>query len=97
MTDLEYKKFYHFKGKVKEERTNFLFLKDSTMTYDNRFNSYYDALIDAIRNHGEDIDDMISLVFSEQIDHPIVKKKILQEIERLDCRDSLIKKLNEAN
>lgn len=65
---------YH--AKIKAEKTNFLFLSDGTMIYDYyKFDSYLDALIDAIKQ-GEDIDEMIALVFPEKVDHPIMKKKL---------------------
>ena len=65
-------------SKVKEERINFLFLKDGSMVYPySSFDGYPEAMIDAI-NKGEDIDDLISLVFPEKVDHPIVKKKLLK-------------------
>ena len=71
------------KYKIKEERANFFFLDDGSMIYPyEKFNSYWDALIDSIVNCGEDIDDMISLVFKEKYDHPIVKEKLLKEIEK---------------
>lgn len=65
------------------ERTNFFFLKDGSMVYEyNRFDSYIDAMIDAVKNHGEDLDDLISLVFPEKVDHPIVKKKMLDLLNK---------------
>ena len=66
-------------SKIEHERRNFFFLKDGTMVYPyESFNSYVDAIIDAVVNYGEDLDDLISLVFPETIDHPIIKKKILK-------------------
>lgn len=63
------------------ERTNFFFLKDGSMVYDTaKFDSYVDAMVDAVKNHGEDLDDMITLVFPEKFDHPIVKEKMLNLI-----------------
>lgn len=65
---------------IKEERINFFFLNDGSMVYPYvSFNSFYDAMIDSIKK-GEDIDDLISLVFPEKVDHPIVKDKILKII-----------------
>lgn len=62
--------------RIKEERLNFFFLTDGSMVYDcEHFDGYYDALIDAIEK-GEDMDEMIALVFPEEVDHPIVKKKL---------------------
>lgn len=83
MLDYDYNTWFTRKktkyGKeIKEERTNFFFLEDGSMVYDYcRFDSYIDAMVDAVKNHGEDLDDMISLVFPEKFDHPIVKRKIL--------------------
>lgn len=69
-----------YASKIKEERINFFFLEDGSMVYPTeKFDSYDDAMIDAIRK-GEDIDDMIALVFPEKIDHPIVKDKLLKMI-----------------
>ncbi len=52
--------------RMREERTNFLFLSDGSMIYDyDRFNSAEDALVDAVVSGGEDMDEMISLVFSQ--------------------------------
>ena len=79
---LEYKR-YKYKYQIKEERINFFFLKNGSMIYPHeKFSSYVDAMIDSIK-HGEDIDDMISLVFPEKIDHPIVKEKILKMLNNV--------------
>ena len=40
------------------------------------FDTYWDAMIDAVEQ-GEDIDTIVSLVFREVFDQPIVKKKLL--------------------
>lgn len=63
---------------VVAERTNFLFLSDGSMVYDYIcFDSFLDAMLDAIKNHGEDIDDMISLCFTQH------NKNLKQQIEKL--------------
>jgi hypothetical protein len=50
------------------------------MVYDyDKFDSYLDAMIDAVKQ-GEDIDRMISLIFREKVDQPIVKEKLLKII-----------------
>ena len=65
------------------ERINFFFLEDGSMVYDTtKFDSYIDAMVDAVKNHGEDLDDMIALVFPEKVDHPIMKEKILKIINK---------------
>ena len=43
------------------------------------FDGYVDAMIDAIEQ-GENIDELIALVFPEKVDHPIVKEKLLKLI-----------------
>lgn len=67
----------HYSGnKIKAKRTNFIFFNNGTMRYNiYLFDSYLDALIDAIKQ-GEDMDDMISLIFPEKVDHPIVKARL---------------------
>jgi len=68
------------KDSIVEECKNFVFLKDGSMVYDyDKFDSYLDAMIDAIEQ-GEDIDTVVSLVFREKIDQPIVKEKLLKII-----------------
>lgn len=63
--------------KIKEECKNFIFFEDGSMKYDfDKFDDYIDAMIDAIKN-GEDIDRVISLVFREPVDQPIVKQKLI--------------------
>ncbi len=64
--------------RIKERCKNFIFFEDGSMKYDfDKFDSYIDAMIDAVRN-GEDIDNVISLVFREKTDQPIVKEKLLK-------------------
>ena len=67
-----------FGDKIKEECKNFIFLEDGSMKYDfDKFDSYIDAMVDAVHN-GENIDKVVSLVFREKIDQPIVKEKLLK-------------------
>lgn len=69
-----------YKNKIEDECKNFVFLKSGSMVYDyDRFDDHIEAMIDAI-NNGEDIDRIISLVYREKIDQPIVKEKILKLI-----------------
>ena len=76
---LEYKR-WRYKDRIKEERINFWFLKDGSMMYPyDKFDSYVDAMIDAIKQ-GENIDELIALVFPEKVDHQIVKEKLLKLI-----------------
>ena len=64
--------------KITDECKNFIFLKDGSMVYDyNKFNDLVEAMIDAI-NKGENIDKIISLIYREKVDQPIVKEKLLK-------------------
>ena len=70
-----------YKDKIENECKNFIFLKDGSMVYDyDKFDDHIEAMIDALDN-GEDIDYMISLIYREKIDQPIVKEKLLKIIE----------------
>jgi len=72
-----------YKDKIENECKNFVFLKGGLMAYDyDRFNDHIEAMIDAV-NQGEDIDYMISLIYREKIDQPIVKEKLLKIIENI--------------
>lgn len=63
---------------IVDECKNFIFLNDGSMVYDyDRFEDHVEAMIDAIKN-GEDIDKIISLIYREKVDQPIVKNKILK-------------------
>ena len=44
------------------------------------FDSYLDALIDAIKNRGEDLDEMINLVFTSY--NKNLKQMLLEEINK---------------
>ena len=64
--------------KIIDDCKNFVFLKDGSMVYDyDKFDDHIEAMIDAI-NNGEDIDRMISLIYREKVDQPIVKEKLLK-------------------
>ena len=70
-----------YKDKIENECKNLVFLKDGSMVYDyDKFDDHIEAMIDALDN-GEDIDYMISLIYREKIDQPIVKEKLLKIIE----------------
>ena len=80
---LEYKR-HKYENQIREERANFFFLKDGTMVFPHeKFDDFLDAMADSIINHGEDIDDMISLVFPEKVDHAPVKRKLLAYIRTI--------------
>lgn len=72
-----------YKDKIENECKNFVFLKDGSMVYDyDKFDDHIEAMIDALDN-GENIDYMISLIYLEKIDQPIVKEKLLKIIENI--------------
>ena len=70
-------KMHKYSKDIEDTCINFIFLKNDSMIYPYiYFNSYWDAMIDAV-NQGEDIDTIVSLVFRETFDQPIIKKKLL--------------------
>ena len=70
-----------YKDKIENECKNFVFLKSGSMVYDyDKFDEIVEAMVDAV-NQGEDIDYMISLIYREKIDQPIVKERLLKIIE----------------
>jgi len=70
-----------YADKIIDECKNFVFLNDGSMVYDyDKFNDLIEAMIDAI-NKGENIDKIISLIYREKIDQPIVKEKLLKIIK----------------
>lgn len=70
-------KIHKYSKDIESTCINFIFLKNDTMIYPYiYFDSYWDAMIDAVEQ-GEDIDTIVSLVFREAFDQPIVKKKLL--------------------
>ena len=67
-----------YRDNIVNECKNFVFIKDGSMVYDyDKFDDHIEAMIDAVKN-GEDIDKMISLIYKEKIDQPIVKEKLLK-------------------
>ena len=52
--------------RVREQRANFLFLTNGTLVYNyDCFADMESAIIDAVKNHGEDLDEMIDLCYSQ--------------------------------
>ena len=67
-----------YDDKIINECKNFVFLNDGSMVYDyDKFDDHIEAMIDAV-NKGENIDRMISLIYREKVDQPIVKEKLLK-------------------
>ena len=60
--------------KIREQRANFLFLTDGSLVYDyEKFNyNLMPAILDAVKNHGGNLDEMIMLCYHQVAD--IVKK-----------------------
>lgn len=72
-------KVEHYKNKTRTRRTNFIFLTNGSMIYDyDRFDSVEDAIIDAVKNHGEDLDDMIAMCYSSV--NPSLKEFFINQI-----------------
>ena len=69
----------HYKNKIRTRRANFIFLTDGSMIYDyDRFDSVEDAIIDAVKNHGENLDDMIAMCYSSV--NPPLKEFFINQI-----------------
>lgn len=63
-------KIKRYGSRIKEQRTNFLFLNDGSLVYDyDKFDSMENAIIDAVVNFGEDLDDMIAHCYSQTNSH----------------------------
>lgn len=72
----------HDRG-VRCVRVNFVFLSDGSMVYDYvRFCGYMEALINAVEM-GEDLDDMLSLIFPEKVDQRIMRCKMIRILQDL--------------
>ena len=72
-------KVQHYKNKTRTRRENFIFLTNGSMIYDyDRFDSVEDAIIDAVKNHGEDLDDMIAMCYSSV--NPSLKEFFINQI-----------------
>jgi hypothetical protein len=65
------------KEKGFDEYTLGYYLENKDKLDFDRFSDYVEAMIDAVRN-GEDIDRVVSLVFCEKVDQPIVKMKLIK-------------------
>lgn len=70
--------------KIREQRANFLFLTDGSLVYDyEKFNYDIDAaILDAVKNHGENLDEMIMLCYHQVT--AIVKDWFLKELKNLE-------------
>ena len=74
--DMRYTYRFFNQRRIKCVRVNFVFLCDGSMVYDyTRFMGYPEALVNAVEM-GEDLDDMLSLIFPEKIDQRIMKNKL---------------------
>ena len=74
-------KISFYKSKIRARRANFIFLTDGSMIYDyDRFDDLEDAIIDAVKNHGEDLDDMISMCYSQINSH--LKEWFLEQLNK---------------
>ena len=74
-------KIRFYESKIHARRANFIFLKDGSMFYDyDRFDSAEDAIVDAVKNHGEDLDDMIAMCYSQTNSH--LKEFFLEELKK---------------
>ncbi len=68
------------KPKVIATRSNFEFLDNGSMRIVGYFNGIVEALVDAVKNHEEDLDDMISMVFVQT--NPTLRPKLVELINK---------------
>lgn len=67
--------------KVREQRVNILFLTDGSMVYNyDKFEDISDAIIDAVVNYSEDLDELLDLCYSQRNDN--LKKYYLEDIRK---------------
>ena len=67
--------------KIREQKTNILFLTDGCLVFNyNKFDDISDAIIDAVVNHGEDLDEMLDLCYSQHNSH--LKEYYLDSIRK---------------
>ena len=76
---LKLKKYAGGAVKIREQKTNILFLTDGSLVFNyDKFEDISEAIIDAVVNHGEDLDEMLDLCYSQCNDN--LKEYYLEDI-----------------
>lgn len=78
---LKLKKYAGGAVKIREQKTNILFLTDGSLVFNyNKFDDISEAIIDAVVNHSEDLDEMLNLCYSQCNSH--LKEYYLKNIQK---------------
>lgn len=81
MLKAKLKKYAGGTVKIREQKTNILFLTDGSLVFNyNKFDDISDAIIDAVVNHGEDLDELLDLCYSQHNSH--LKEYYLDDIQK---------------
>ena len=67
--------------KIREQKTNILFLTDGSLVFNyDKFEDISDAIVDAVVNHSEDLDELLDLCYSQCNSH--LKEYYLKNIQK---------------
>ena len=81
MLKLKLKKYAGGAVKKKKKKTNILFLTDGSLVFNyDKFEDISEAIIDAVVNHGEDLDELLDLCYSQHNSH--LKEYYLEDIQK---------------
>lgn len=81
MLKLKLKKYAGGAVKIREQKTNILFLTDGSLVFNyDKFEDISDAIVDAVVNHGEDLDELLDLCYSQHNSH--LKEYYLEDIQK---------------
>ena len=81
MLKLKLKKYAGGAVKIREQKTNILFLTDGSLVFNyNKFDDISEAIIDAVVNHDENLDEMLDLCYSQHNSH--LKEYYLKKIQK---------------
>ena len=78
---LKLKKYAGVAVKIREQKTNILFLTDGSLVFNyDKFEDISDAIVDAVVNHSEDLDELLDLCYSQCNSH--LKEYYLKNIQK---------------
>lgn len=81
MLKLKLKKYAGGAVKIREQKTNILFLTDGSLVFNyDKFDDISDAIVDAVVNHSEDLDELLDLCYSQHNSH--LKEYYLEDIQK---------------
>lgn len=81
MLKLKLKKYAGGAVKIREQKTNILFLTDGSLVFNyDKFEDISEAIVDAVVNHSEDLDELLDLCYSQHNSH--LKEYYLDDIQK---------------